>query len=318
MRMRIRVPVCLLALFVVAVARVFASGPAPSADSPAPPGSRPVEAPAKTLQVSNCRICHQNPGMRPAFVGDDGLRHDLYVDQQRFEWSTHYIMAGTYYCTDCHPTGYQVYPHRERKPMGCIDCHDDALLKEKFLAIRASFQQSVHYDAEQVQFQCSSCHPAHYMRKGQRMTLREKNAMCIDCHGERYNPGGLTLLEQHQWHPRAQLHLERTACIACHTQPGEWEDPVTFKHRVLPKEQASRVCDDCHSPNGKLADYLIDIGENPLQLSNEQLADKFYVSGATRSYWLDTLGLGLLAAVAIGMFGHGLLRAVVTLLGRKQ
>jgi len=140
------------------------------------------------------------------------------------------------------------------------------------------------------------------------MTLGEKKGMCTKCHEDRYNLTGISLLEQHQWHPKAQLHLESTACIACHTQPDEWEESFTFKHRVLPKEEASRLCDDCHSAGGKLADYLVDIGEPPLQLSNAQLVDSFYVSGATRIFWLDSLGLLLLIATVIGVLGHGLIR----------
>ncbi|MBT8421305.1 MAG: cytochrome c3 family protein [Gammaproteobacteria bacterium] len=280
-------------------------------------GQAPGDAQIKTFQVENCRTCHQNPGMRPAYVGSDGIVHDLYIDQKRFEMSTHYIMAGKYYCVDCHETGYDVFPHKEQKPLGCFNnCHEK--LKEKFLGIKASFQQSVHYDAKQVEFACNTCHPVHYARKSRRMTLEEKKGMCTKCHEDRHNLTGISLLEQHQWHPKAQLHLKSTACIACHTQPDQWEDSFTFKHRVLPKKEASRLCDDCHSPDGKLADYLIDIGENPLQLSNAQLADNFYVSGATRIFWLDSLGLVLLLAITIGVFAHGLIRVGATVLRKKQ
>nr|VFJ92793.1 MAG: doubled CXXCH domain-containing protein [Candidatus Kentron sp. H]VFJ93881.1 MAG: doubled CXXCH domain-containing protein [Candidatus Kentron sp. H]VFK00391.1 MAG: doubled CXXCH domain-containing protein [Candidatus Kentron sp. H] len=304
-------------MLVTTIGPVRAADPGQSSNPPASHGPETGEPPTKTLQVENCRICHQNPGMRPTYVGSDGILHDLYVDQRRFERSTHYIMAGKYYCTDCHQTGFGVYPHEKQKPLGCIHCHAKALLKEKFLAIKVSFQQSVHYDAEQVAFECNTCHPVHYARKSRRMTLAEKKAMCAKCHEDRHNLTGISLLEQHQWHPKAQLHLERTACIACHTQPDQWEESFTFKHRVLPKEAASGDCDDCHSAGGKLADYLVDIGENPLQLSNAQLAGNFYVSGATRIVWLDTLGLLLLLATAIGVFMHGLIRLGAAVVRRK-
>nr|VFJ67871.1 MAG: doubled CXXCH domain-containing protein [Candidatus Kentron sp. FW] len=294
--MSVQILVCLAAIFVTLAGSVWATE-------------------TKTWPVTKCGVCHQNPGMRPGYIGKDGFYHDLHIDQQRFEQSTHYIMAGKYRCVDCHETGYDVFPHKEQEPMGCFGCHED--LKEKFLAIRASFQQSIHYDAEEVEFQCNTCHTVHYARKSRRMTLEEKMGMCTKCHDDRYNPTGLTLIEQHQWHSQAQLHLDKIACIACHTQPDQWEEPFTFKHRILAKDEASRLCDDCHSAGGKLADYLIDIGENPLQLDNTQLADKFYVSGATRIPWLDNLGLLLLLATTIGVLGHGLVRMGTTLLRRK-
>jgi predicted CXXCH cytochrome family protein len=319
----IKVLACLTAILATTTAPVFATESAQSPDPPAVHDTAVTNKPSaqgalKTLPVENCRICHQNPGMRPTYVGSDGILHDLYIDQKRFEMSTHYIMAGKYYCADCHQTGYEVYPHSEQKPLGCINCHQKGQLKEKFLSIKTSFQQSVHAKSDQVEFQCNTCHPVHYARKSRRMTLGEKKAMCIDCHGRRYNPSGLGLLEQHQWHPQAELHLERTACIACHTQPNQHEKSYTFKHRILPKEQASRECEDCHSADGKLADYLIDIGENPGQLSNVQLVDNFYVSGATRIPWLDNLGIFLLIATTFGVLMHGLIRLGTAVPRRKQ
>lgn len=303
-------------ILVTAILPIFTPSLAQPSNLPTVSAPESDKPPTKTWPTTNCKVCHQNPGMRPAYVGSDGVLHDLYVDQKRFEQSTHYIMAGKYRCVNCHETGYGVYPHKKHEPLGCFDCHER--LKEKFLAITASVQQSVHGDSEQVKFQCDTCHSVHYAKKSRQMTLDEKKTMCTKCHDERHNLTGISLLEQHQWHPQAQLHLERTACIACHTQPDQWEESFTFKHRVLAKDDASRGCDDCHSIGGKLADYLIDIGENPMQLTNEQLADNFYVSGATRILWLDNLGLLLLIATAIGVFGHGLVRMGAIVLRRKQ
>jgi predicted CXXCH cytochrome family protein len=263
-----------------------------------------------TWKVKDCKTCHQNSGMQPAYVGSGGLYHDLYIDQARFELSTHY-QAGKHECADCHEKGYDVYPHQPHEPLGCFDCHAD--LVKKFLAIEENSQQSIHFRSKKVAFQCTACHSAHYMRKAEKMELEEKNAMCIRCHAERYNRSGLTLVQQHQWHPLSELHLKHTACIACHTQPVEGEQALAFKHRILPKAEASRNCDDCHTAGGKLADYLIDIGENPTHLTNEQLANHFYISGSTRVPWLDTASLFLLATTGIGVLGHGLARIAAAL-----
>ncbi|VFM96961.1 MAG: doubled CXXCH domain-containing protein [Candidatus Kentron sp. G] len=311
----IRTLVCFIAILIGAIVPVYVTHTAKSLASPVFHGLQ-GGGPAKTLPVTDCSVCHQNPGMRPAYVGSDGLYHDLYIDQRRFEQSRHY-QAGKQACADCHrAAGYDVYPHREDDSVGCLDCHEAII--DKFQAITKNFRQSVHYDSGQAAFRCQACHSAHYMKKAQRMTLEEKNAMCIHCHGERYNPSGLSLLDQHRWHPQARLHLENTACIACHTQPVAGEEAFAFKHRILAKDTASRSCNDCHSADGKLTDYLIDIGENPLELTNEQLANHFYISGATGVSWLDTLGLLLLIATAIGVSLHGLARAGAALSRRKS
>jgi predicted CXXCH cytochrome family protein len=259
-----------------------------------------------SMKIESCVSCHENPGLKMAVMRSDGLLHDLYVDSLRFRTSIHYRREKNK-CLDCHKEGYDIIPHRAAKSLVCFDCHED--FKAKFLEIQKEAGQSVHFGSTEVRFGCGTCHSPHYMKKAVEMTLAEKNSMCIDCHTDRFNRSNLTLNSRHGWHILAPLHLENTACIACHTKPESDVLGVAFKHKILKKEEATRECDDCHTPDGKMLQYLTDIGEKPkTDMSAEQVFKSFYISGATNLKWLDWVGTGMIALSILGAFGHGLIR----------
>jgi predicted CXXCH cytochrome family protein len=261
-----------------------------------------------SMKVEKCVSCHENPGLKMAVMRSDGLLHDLYVDSLRFQTSIHYRRE-KHKCQDCHKEGYDIIPHTSPKSLVCFDCHED--FKAKFLEIQKEAGQSVHFGSTEVKFSCGTCHSPHYMKKAVEMTLAEKNAMCIDCHTDRFNKSNLSLISRHSWHILAPLHLENTACIACHTKPETGVLDVAFKHKILKKEEATRICADCHSPKGKMLEYLTDIGEKPkTDLTGEQVFKTFYISGATNLRWLDLAGTGLIALSILGIFGHGLIRII--------
>lgn len=136
--------------------------------------------------------------------------------------------------------------------------------------------------------------------------------MCVPCHSDRYYAGGLSLIKRHSWHILAPLHLENTACIACHTQSRPGVSDIAFKHDILKKDKATRVCNDCHSPAGKMLDYLSEIGEKPkTSLSGQDVFKTLYISGATNLKWLDLAGVGLFALTIISIFSHGLIRFIM-------
>jgi len=266
-----------------------------------------------SMKVESCVPCHENAGLKMAVVRSDGLLHDLYVDSLRFHASIHYRRE-KHKCQDCHKQGYDVIPHTSAKSLVCFDCHED--FKAKFLEIQKEALQSVHFGSAEVRFGCGTCHSPHYMKKAVEMTLAEKNAMCINCHTDRFNKNNMTLIGRHNWHILAPLHLQNTACIACHTKPETGVLGVAFKHKILKKEEATRECADCHAPDGKMLQYLTDIGEKPkTDLTGEQIFQTFYISGATNLKWLDWAGTGLVALSIIGAFGHGLIRIFV---GKKK
>ena len=305
-------------LLSAAVMVVFAAGAVAFAEEvPTPPAGVPqaddtikAPEPEEPQPITECVSCHQTPGMKPAYVGSDGIVHDLYVDPTRFAQSVHY-KADLTNCTDCHDTGFDTYPHGEHDKLGCIDCHDDQAAE--FEAITKNSLQSIHFNNSKVKFNCTVCHSPHYMKRARDMTLAEKNGMCIKCHNDRFNTTGLTLAQRHSWHPLAVLHLSRTACITCHTQPEKGTSAIAFKHKILNRKEASRNCTDCHKPEGKMIHYLMDIGEKPTMLSDEQLLNQLYLTGGTRIPALDILGLLLLAAAFAGTLAHGALRAIAAM-----
>jgi len=309
---RLLLSAAVLVVFATSATAFAEEAPTPPADAPEAQPEAVEKAPAapEPKAIDECISCHQKPGMKPAYVGDDGVVHDLYVDPQRFSQSVHYKadMTG---CTDCHDTGFDTYPHGEHDKLGCIDCHDDQAAE--FEAITKETLQSVHYKSDKVTFNCTVCHASHYMKKARQMTLAEKNGMCIKCHNDRFNTSGMTLAQRHDWHPLAALHLNKTACITCHTQPEKGVSAIAFKHKILGRKDASRDCTDCHKPEGKMLHYLIDIGEEPTLLSDEELLNQLYLTGSTRIPALDILGLLLLAAAFAGTLGHGALRALAAM-----
>jgi predicted CXXCH cytochrome family protein len=267
------------------------------------------------LKIENCVSCHENPGMQMAVLRPDGLIHNLYVDSLKFMTSIHYRKEKKN-CKDCHKEGYDYVPHTSAKPLVCFYCHED--IKAKFEEIRKEATQSVHFTTGDVKFSCTTCHTPHYMKKAEEMTLAEKNAKCIDCHNNRFNTGGLSLVERHSWHILAPLHLSKMACIGCHTKPEIGVSDIAFKNRILKKDEATRNCNDCHTSKGKMMSYLIDIGEKPtINLAGEEVFKSFYISGATNLKWLDVTGVCLLIGIVVGAFGHSLLRIIKTPRGKR-
>jgi predicted CXXCH cytochrome family protein len=281
----------------------------------AQPSSNQMGQSEGKMKIESCANCHENPGLQMAVLRPDGLIHNLYVDSLKFMTSIHY-RKDKKNCKDCHKDGYDYVPHNSAKTLACFDCHEK--LKPKFEEIKQEALQSVHFTTADIKFNCGTCHTPHYMKKAEEMTLAEKNAMCTNCHNDRFNTGGLTLITRHSWHILAPLHLNRTACISCHTKPEEGVSGIAFKHRILKKDEATRECSDCHSPDGKMTSYMIDIGERPkANLTGEEIFKSFYISGATNLKWLDLAGICLLGGIIVGAFGHGLLRIIKTGKGRK-
>ncbi len=243
----------------------------------------------QTMASTNCDRCHGGK--------------IIPIDRKKFEASAHFKKGGMD-CDACH-SAHAEFPHPEETRPMCLDCHDS----EEFVAIAKSAGQSVHYLNGSLHFRCANCHSPHYLELAAEMPLAEKNGMCRRCHTE------ARLQEIHAWHPLGPLHLHNTACIACHTQPDKSVAPMAFKHKILNKKRASRACEDCHSPDGKMLQYLETLGAQPrLELATTELFKHFYLGGATRVPGLDTAGVVLVLLALAGVFIHGLGRAV----GRRR
>ncbi len=273
---------------------------------------------AEKLKVDGCAGCHMNDGMKPAVFKSDGLYHSMSIDKKRFENSVH-VKKGEQKCEDCHAGGFDVFPHEEPTTATCFDCHDDH--KAKFEEIKKLADKSVHMVSLLVKFNCEVCHSPHYIKPADEMTIAEKNESCVFCHTGKYSRAGKTdLKELHSWHPMASLHLDKMTCIACHTQPIKGASPFAYKHLVLKKDKASRACEDCHTPEGKMINYLNDLGEGEKVKSGidpKQMAQRYYIIGATRNEFIDKGGVALIILTALAMGGHGLLRIVFSKKGKK-
>lgn len=274
--------------------------------SPAVATSPPPAAAASLPgEVQRCAGCHMNPGMQPEYRDASGKLHQLYIDPKGYEASIHY-RNDKRLCSDCHKGDYSTYPHPSgQKLPSCLDCHEN--IKQEYENINSMAEKSVHYTSDVVAFDCGTCHSPHTMVPAREMSVARKNAACVDCHENRYNPSGLSLAERHNWHPQAALHLNLMSCIACHTDPQGTD--FSFRHRILPKEDAVSNCYSCHGPNTRMADYVgsFDHGK-PQHYTRGDLVRKYYVSGATRTPLLDIGGLLFMALVITGTGTHGLLR----------
>ncbi|HKJ92190.1 MAG TPA: cytochrome c3 family protein [Longimicrobiales bacterium] len=257
-------------------------------------------------EVRPCMGCHLNPGLALSYRDSTGHLHQASIDLAAYEASIHFH-SGERACGDCHTGDYSRVPHPADNPQPtCLSCHDD--YRQEYASIDAMAHRSVHYAPDApMDFDCGTCHSPHSMRPARELTVADRNAACIDCHEHRYNPSGLTLAQRHAWHPQAALHLDRIACIDCHTQPAG--AGYAFRHDILPKEQATSDCYACHGANTKMTAYMGSYeGGRPQPYTRGQLLEDYYISGGTRSPLLDRLGLLFMLLVALGTGLHGLLR----------
>ncbi len=255
--------------------------------------------------VDYCMACHGYDGAGDTTIDDNGLAHNIYVDPERFGSSVHYT-DDLKDCLGCHVAGFTVFPHENTSTKTCLNCHEDHF--PEYEAIKLNLEKSVHNDNDKAHLDCSACHSPHAVKRATQATPTEKNMACIDCHEGRFNESGESLLERHSWHPMAKIHLYNLPCIACHSQPDESQPGQhAFKH-LITRDGASRDCNDCHEPSGKMPWYLAAMGAPPDPDSFKNIESKTYLTGSSRNSLLDMAALLLLAATFLGCCGHGFLR----------
>lgn len=218
-------------------------------------------------------------------------------------------------CTDCHSEKYVKFPHsgdlRMEQKYNCIDCHggDEKFAKYHFEEIEAEYQKSTHFKMENDGFSCWKCHNPHTYKisvrneENLKQTVAYDNGICLNCHSNFNNFQLLTdrkeinLIEKHDWLPNQTSHFANVRCIECHTQIN---NNIPVSHFILPKEQAVKHCNECHSKNSILMASLYKFE------SKEQRRDGFfngiilnssYVIGANRNEYLNLLSLILFIVV---------------------
>lgn len=229
-------------------------------------------------------------------------------------------------CTDCHSSDYVTWPHdgalRMEQQYNCLDCHggDEMYSRFSFEEIDTDYQKSVHFKLAESGFTCWKCHDPHSYKLSIRDAENIKDAVlydnhiCLNCHSD-YNQfkllsdrAEMNVIDKHDWLPNQQSHFRSVRCIECHTAIN---DSLLVSHFIVPKEQAVKDCNDCHSKNSILMASLYKFK------SREQRKDGFlngiimnesYVIGANRNKYLNLLSLVLFGVVFLVIGTHVIFR----------
>ena len=223
-------------------------------------------------------------------------------------------------CTDCHSEEYTKFPHsgelRMEQKFICIDCHggDAKFSQYHFEEIETEYKNSTHFKLEEEGFSCWKCHNPHTYK----ITVRNKdnlketiaydNAICLNCHSNfdhfqlLTDKEEISLIQKHDWLPNQATHFKSVRCIECHTKIN---DSIKVSHLILPKEQAVKKCNECHSQNSILMASLYKFESKAQRRDgffNGIILNESYVIGANRNQYLNLLSLLIFASVA-GVIG---------------
>lgn len=223
-------------------------------------------------------------------------------------------------CTDCHSEEYLKFPHagelRMEQKYTCIDCHggDEKYAQYHFEEIETEFQKSVHFKMEEEGFSCWKCHNPHSYKISVRnsdnlkVTIAYDNAICLNCHSNFDNFQLLTdkeeisIIQKHEWLPNQAAHFKSVRCIECHTKIN---DSINVSHTILPKAEAVKLCNECHSQNSILMASLYKFESKAQRRDgffNGIILNQSYVIGANRNEYLNLLSL-ILFVVVLGIIG---------------
>jgi len=251
---------------------------------------------------------------------------DTTIDPVRFARSVHAKLD----CADCHTEGFSKFPHTSSRAgmPDCIDCHSGSVSPTiDFDRIAQGVKGSVHVKLVDPAFRCTNCHSPHSFIPASRMTdasevIDVSNKSCLGCHAAGDSPSGKQLAfrqlaEKHRLFPHWELHIQRNACVACHTPRGQQS-----VHDILPKSEALRDCTVCHARNSLLVTKLythLALKERAEHGEvNAVLLNNAYVIGANRNRWLDWGTVGLAGLVILGIAAHGTGRWLVARLMRRS
>ena len=220
-------------------------------------------------------------------------------------------------CTDCHSEEYLKFPHagelRMEQKYNCIDCHggDEKFAKYHFEEIEAEYQKSTHFKLEEDGFSCWKCHDPHSYKitvrneDNLKETIAYDNSICLNCHSNfdhfqlLTDKGEISIIQKHEWLPNQATHFKSVRCIECHTKIN---DSIKVSHQILPKAEAVKRCNECHSQNSILMASLYKFESKAQRRDgffNGIILNESYVIGANRNEYLNLLSL----IIFIGVFG---------------
>lgn len=248
------------------------------------------------------------------------IRHsmssDRVINRDAFYQSNH----KSFKCTDCHSEEYSKFPHsgelRMEAMYSCIDCHggDEKYAQFQFEEIEAEYQQSTHFNLEKDGFTCWKCHNPHSykisIRNSENLTktIAYDNSICLNCHSN-FNQFQLlsdkeeiNIIKKHDWLPNQTAHFLSVRCIECHTKAN---DSILVSHMIMPKDNAVRKCNECHSQNSILMASLYKFKSKEQRKDgffNGVILNESYVIGANRNEYLNSLSL-LILVLVVGVCG---------------
>jgi predicted CXXCH cytochrome family protein len=250
------------------------------------------------------------------------------VKKEEFYRSNHKSFS----CTDCHSEEYLKFPHagelRMEQKMNCIDCHggDEKFAKYHFEEIESEYKQSIHYKLEEDGFSCWKCHNPHTYkisvrnRENLKETIVYDNDICLNCHSNFSHFQLLTdreeinIIQKHEWLPNQAVHFRNVRCIECHTKIN---DSIKVSHRILPKAQAVKRCNECHSQNSILMASLYKFESKAQRRDgffNGIILNESYVIGANRNEYLNILSL----IIFVGVIGIIIIHIVFRIRNKNQ
>jgi len=247
------------------------------------------------------------------------------VDRNEFYNSNHKSFS----CVDCHSSEYVTFPHRGELRMelqyNCIDCHggDDMYSSFNFEVIETEYKESVHFKLEEEGFTCWRCHDPHTYRinvrnsENLKETILYDNNICLECHSDysRFrlmsDRDEINIIEKHDWLPGQASHFRSVRCIECHTRIN---DTILVAHAILPKDNAVKKCNECHSSNSMLMASLYKFRSVEQRRAggflNGIILNESYVIGANRNEYLNIISIVLFGAVVLVIFIHIFFRVI--------
>jgi hypothetical protein len=288
------------------------------------------EVPENVIGNKACLKCH---GQDFYYYYNDWIEREVrermnpyfVIDSAEYYISNH----KTFFCTDCHSSDYETFPHdgllRMEPSYTCMDCHggDDDYAHFNFEEIESEYNNSVHASRHDETFSCWMCHDPHTYHISARSstsivnTVAYDNGICLQCHADldmyqlvtdKENPNILTT---HDWLPNQGLHFRNVRCIECHATIN---DSILVAHEIVPKEQAVKNCVECHSTNSLLMASLykhqVQEQRGKAGFFNSAILNEAYVIGANRSPLLNSVSLIIFGFVLLGILIHATIRII--------
>jgi NAD-dependent SIR2 family protein deacetylase len=168
---------------------------------------------------------------------------------------------------------------------------------------------------EEEGFSCWKCHNPHSYKitvrnsDNLKETIAYDNSICLNCHSNFDHFQLLTdreeinVIQKHEWLPNQAAHFKSVRCIECHSRVN---DSIKVSHLLLPKTEAVKRCNECHSQNSILMASLYKFESKAQRRDgffNGIILNESYVIGANRNEYLNLISLilfvGVLGVIAV-------------------